>query len=230
MTRIVRAGLAVVVTLFLASCATRPAARPATAEESAKLLAAWGDYRRAALARGPMELFYDAEVSRSIVAMSGTLAVRDDPGKTLALRVAGPLGLPVARADWDGAETKIVLSGSHPREKTIAGDADLSRELGFPVTAAELSMLLYGLPDAGAPEKTELAGSRARFSWKGGALRCDFDPSSGRVETIVSRGERDSVEVRFLEWNAGMPSRIRIRTSRGGAARLALRSADASAG
>ncbi len=216
--------------LLVQSCATRPPARPATAEESGKLLAAWGDYRRAALSRGPMELFYDAEVSRSVVTMSGTLAVRDDPGKTLALRVEGPLGLPVARADWNGQETKIVVSGSHKGERTIAGDADLSRELGFPVTAAELSLLLYGLPDSGSPEKTELAGTRAWFSWKGGALRCDFDPSSGRVGTVISRGERDSVEVRFLDWSAGLPSRIQIKTSRGGGALLALRSADAGSG
>lgn len=220
----------VLTVLFLASCATRPPTRPATAAESGKLLAAWDDYRRAALARGPMELFYDAEVSRSVITMSGTLAVRDDPGKTLALRVEGPLGLPVARADWDGQETKIVVSGSHKKERTIAGDADLSRELGFPVTAAELSLLLYGLPDSGSPEKTELAGTRAWLSWKGGALRCDFDPLTGRVGTVVSRGERDSVEVRFLDWSSGLPSRIQIKTSRGGGARLALRSADAVSG
>jgi hypothetical protein len=222
--KIAFAGLTV---LFLASCATRPPARPATSEEAAKLLTAWADYRRAALARGPTELFYDAEVSRSVVTMSGTLAVRDDPGKTLALRVQGPLGLPVARADWNGEETKVVVSGSRKGERTIAGDADLGRELGFPVTAAELSLLLYGLPDSGSPEKTELAGTRAWFSWKGGALRCDFDPSTGRVGTVVSRGERDSVEVRFLDWSAGLPSRIQIKTSRGGSARLVLRSAEA---
>jgi hypothetical protein len=174
-----------------------------------------------------MELFYDAEVSRSVVTMSGTLAVRDDPGKTLALRVEGPLGLPIARADWDGEETKVVVTGSRRGERTIAGDGDLSRELGVPVTANELSLLLFGLPDRAAPESTELAGERAWFSWKGGALRCDFDLSSNRVGTVVSRGERDSVEVRFLEWNAGLPSKIRIKTSRGGGAKLALRSADA---
>lgn len=230
MTRPVRAGLAVVAILFLASCATQPAARPATAQESAKLLETWSEYRRMALSRGPMELFYDAEVSRHVVAISGTLAVRDDPGKTLALRVEGPLGLPLARADWNGEETKVFVSGSRKGEQTITGDADLSRELGVPVTAAELSLLLFGLPDGASPETTELAGQRAWFSWKGGMLRCDFDLSSNRVGTVISRGDRDSVEIRFLDWSAGLPSRIRIKTSRGGGASLALRSADPSSG
>ena len=98
------------------------------------------------------------------------------------------------------------------------------------MTAAGLSLLLYGLPDGGAPESTELAGERAWFSWRGGAVRCDFDAASSRVGTVISRGERGSVEVRFLEWSGGMPSRIQIRSSRGGSARLALRSDSGPAG
>lgn len=173
-------------------------------------------------------MFYDAQVSRSVVTMSGTLAVRDDPGKSLALRVEGPLGLPVARADWDGEVTKVFVSGSHRGEQTIAGDADLGRELGVPVSAAGLSLLLFGLPDRASPESTEIEGERAWFSWNGGAIRCDFDVSSNRAATVVARGDRGSVEVRFLEWGPALPSRIRIRASRGGSAELRLRSADPS--
>ena len=226
MTDLVRASLVAAAFLLLASCATRPSTRPATAQESENLLRAWGEYRRSALERGPMELFYDARVSRSVVSMSGTLAVRDDPGRSLVLRVEGPFGAPLARADWDGKETRVFVAGPRGKERTIAGDEDLSRELGFPVTAAGLSLLLYGLPDGEAPESTELAGERAWFSWKGGAVRCDFDAASNRVGTVISRGDRDSVEVRFLEWSGGMPSRIRMRSSRGGSARLALRPGD----
>jgi hypothetical protein len=227
--RLGEAAAAILIFLGLESCATRTTFRPATTEETSRLLDAWGLYRQAALAKGPMELFYDAQVSRSVLSMSGTLAVRDDPGRTLALRVEGPLGLPLARADWNGVETRIFVAGSHSKDRTLPAGEDLSRELGVPVTPAQLSLLLYGLPDGAAPETAEFAGSRAWFSWQGGALRCDFDPAAGRVETIVSRGARDSVEVRFLEWSSGFPSRIRIKTSRGGGADLTLRSADPSA-
>jgi hypothetical protein len=177
-----------------------------------------------------MELFYDAQVSRSVVTMSGTLAARDDPGKALALRVEGPLGLAVARADWNGQETKVLVVSSRKGEQTLAAGEDLSRALGVPVTPQQLSLVLFGLPDGAAPEGTELVGERARFSWQGGALRCEFDSSSNRVASIESRGARNSVEVRFLEWSAGLPSRIRIKTSQGAGAELVLRSAGASAG
>jgi hypothetical protein len=126
--------------------------------------------------------------------------------------------------------TKVVVAGSRQGVQTLPGGADLSRELGVPVTPMQLSLLLFGLPDGAEPESTELEGARARFSWQGGALRCEFESSTGRVETIESRGSRDSVEVRFLDWSAGIPSRIRIKTSRGADAELTLRSADPSAG
>ena len=213
----------------LSACAVRPAFRPASAGESSRLFEAWSAYREAALSRGPMEMFYDAHVSRSLMTMSGTLSVRDDPGKSLALRVDGPLGLPVARADWNGQDTRILVNGSRKGEQTLPAGADLSRELGVPVTPQQLSLLLFGLPEGTAPETAEIFGETARFSWQGGALRCEFDPSARRVATIESRGEQDSVEVRFLEWTAGLPSRIRIKTSRGTGAELILRSADAPA-
>ncbi len=176
-----------------------------------------------------MELFYDAQVSRSVMTMSGTLAVRDDPGKALAQRVEGPLGLPIARADWSGGETKVFVAGSRRGEQTLATGADLSRELGVPVTPLQLSLLLFGLPDGGPPEGARVFGERARLSWQGGALECEFDSSSSRVASIESRGERNSVEVRFLDWSSGLPSRIRIKTSQGTGAELTLRSADPSA-
>jgi hypothetical protein len=224
------AAAAILIVSVFDSCATRPALRPATAEESVRLLEAWELYRQAAVARGPMELFYEAQVSKRFLAVSGSLAVRDDPGRTLALRVEGPLGLPVARADWDGEETKVFVAGSRAGERTLSGDEDLSRALGIPVTAAQLSWLLYGLPDGTAPESAELAGERAWFSWYGGSLRCDFDPSSRRVGTVLCRGARDSIEVRYLDWQSNLPSRIRIKASRGGGADLTLRSAGPSAG
>ena len=216
----------ILIILGFEACATRPRSRPATLEETSRLLQAWGLYRQGALSHGAMEMFYDAQVSKNVLTMSGTLAVRDDPGKTLALRVVGPLGLPVAQADWNGQETKVSVNGSRRGERTLSGDADLSRELGVPVTPMQLSLLLFGLPESASPESTELAGERAWFLWQGGALRCEFDPSAGRVETILNRGSRDWVEIRFLDWSSGLPSRIRIKTSRGTGAELTLRSAD----
>jgi hypothetical protein len=177
-----------------------------------------------------MELFYDAEVSRSVVTATGTLAVRDVPGKALSIRVEGPLGTTLASADWSGDETRIFVAGRRGGERSIPAGSDLSRELGVPVTPIQLSWLLYGLPDPDAPEATRVGGEHAWFSWNNDALRCDFDPSTRRVGMVVSRGNGASVEVHFLGWEAGLPSRIRITTSRGGGAELTLRSAEAGTG
>src|SRR5450756_2128233 len=69
------AAAAILIVSVFDACATRLALRPATAEESVRLLEAWELYRQAAVARGPMELFYEAQVSNRFLAVSGSLAV-----------------------------------------------------------------------------------------------------------------------------------------------------------
>lgn len=215
--------------LFLfGACATRPAAyAPATATESASVLERWDRYRTGALPREAAELYYGAQVSRRGLSISGTLAVRDDPGRSLTLLVEGPLGVPIARAEWDGRSTRI---RRYARGKDTESDGDsmeLGESLGIPLSARSLSYLFFGLPEESPPESLEVAGGSARLLWQGGDVACEFDAAGGRARRVFVRGEKKSVEVAYLDWSGALPSRIRVRVSSGGTAELTLRPAEA---
>jgi len=204
-----------------AGCATRLSRRPATAAETAAIVARWETFRQAVLARPAAELFYDARARRSIFSTSGVAAVRDDPGRSLTVVLEGPAGLALARASWDGARTVVRRAGDPRDDREFEGDAPLT-PLGIPLSAPSLSLLLFGLPDASPPESVELAGATPWLSWRGGALSCELDPS-GRARRVMSLDGRRRVEIRFPEWSGGIPSRIRIDAAHGGRADLALR-------
>ena len=215
-------GLAVTaaaLALLASGCAGRAGHRPATAAEAAAILSRWDGFRESVLARAPSELFYDATARRSVFAMSGVAAVRVVPGRSLAIVVEGPAGLPIARADWDGARTTVRREGK--REQTLEGDAVLS-DLGIPLPASSLSLLLFGLPDAASPDRVEIGAPGARLSWRAGSVACEIDPA-GRPLRVLARDASRKVEIDFREWVDGVPSRIGISVSTGGTASLALR-------
>lgn len=199
--------------------------RLATPEQAAEILRRWDVYRDAVLARPPMELFYDATAHRSVFSESFVAAVRDQPGRSLSIVLEGPLGLPLARARWEGGETVIERPGKSPLEKTVQNGAALS-DFGIPLSAQSLSLLLFGLPETARPERVELAGGNARFSWNDGALSCEFDLDGGRARRVFSRDAKRQVEIRYLEWRDGIPSHIRIDVSTGGSAELVLTSGE----
>jgi hypothetical protein len=210
--------------LFGACAARRPAYAPATAPQAASVLETWARYRAGSLPAAPAELFYDAEVSRRGLSISGTVAVRDDPGKSLSLLVEGPLGLPVARAVWDGSTTRVTRYSSGGKEKRSAGDSpELGESLGIPLSARSLSYLFFGLPEEAPPDTLQVAGSDARLVWLGGDMACEFDVRGGRARRVLVRGPRKTVEVAYLDWSGSLPSRIRVRVSSGGTAELTLR-------
>ena len=169
------------------------------------------------------ELAYDAEVSRKLLSFSGSVSAMNLPGQSLLLRVDGFFGLPVASAEWNGSETRIRVTGKGS-ERRVAAGGDLTDVLGVPLSAEQVSLMLFGLPERSDPESLEIRGSRVWPSWRGGSLKCEFDAGEGRPAAIFSRGERKSVEIRYLEWAGGIPSHIRIRSD-SGSADLTLRSA-----
>lgn len=205
----------------LASACAGRARRPATAAETEAVLSRWSAYRESVLSRPAAELWYDARVRRSVYGTSGVAAVRDAPGRSFEVVIEGPAGVALARATWDGARTTVVREG---RSRTFDGDAALS-EVGVPLSARSLSLLLFGLPDASPPEAVEIGSSGPWLSWRGGALTCALD-SSGRAIRVLARDDERSVEVRFADWENGIPSRVRIAGSPGGTAELALRRGD----
>ena len=214
--------------LFLfGACATRPASyAPATATQSASVLEKWDRYRADALPREAAELYYGAQVSRRGFSISGTVAVRDDPGRSLTLLVEGPLGLPIARAEWDGQSTRI-RRYARGKETDSGGDSlELGESLGIPLTARSLSYLFFGVPDDAPPESLEVAGASARLLWQGGVVACEFDAAGGRAKRVLVKGAEKSVEVAYLDWSGAVPSRIRVRVSPGGTAELTLQPAE----
>jgi hypothetical protein len=222
-----RAALLLASIAVATGCATRPPKRTfATPEQSAEFLRRWEVYRSSALARPSSELFYDAHARRSVFSETFAAAVQDDPGRSLSVVVEGPLGLPLARARWNGGETVIERPGKSPAEKRIPMGAPLS-DFGIPLSAQSLSLLLYGLPEITPPEKVERAGANAWFSWNDDRLSCEFDLEAGRAKRVVSRDAKRGVEIRFLAWRGGIPSHIRIDVSTGGSADLVLKSAEA---
>src|SRR5262249_31641160 len=154
-------------------------------------------------------LVYDAEVSRKLLTFSGSLEAINSPGRKLVLRLEGFFGLPVARAEWDGTQTTIRVGGRE-RERRLDAGGDLSEVLGVPLSAEQISLMLFGLPDRADPEKIEIRGSRAWPSWRGGSVLCEFDTASGRPTAIYARSDQRKVEIRYLDWTDGIPSRIRI--------------------
>jgi len=203
----------------LVSCATgiprRTAAPPARAAEIALR---WEAFRSSVLARPAAELFYEARFRRSILSGTFLAAVRDEPGRTLSVVVEGPLGAVVARARWDGKTTVIERAG-----RDAGGDLPTLADLGVPIPARSLSLLLFGLPDEGPPEAFSLAGGAPWVSWRGGALACEFDDSGMTVRRILFREGGPPLDIRYSGWDAGIPSRIAIRISGGGRADLIAR-------
>lgn len=208
--------------ILLTACATPGRFVPVPALEAAQLLKKWGAFQRRALAGGKQELFYRAEASRHGLGLSGTLSVLDDPGKLLLLRVEGPLGIPLARADWDGRNTTVeTFSGKH-RVRKEADNASFGRAFGIPLSARSLSLLFLGVPESLPPESLLSNGGETRYLWSGGALSCDFDNARGLPLRVVSRGQGNEVEVRYLDWSGPLPSRIRLDVASGGSAELDL--------
>jgi hypothetical protein len=214
------AALAALVTA-LVSCSTGiPRREPASASRAAEIGRRWADFRAAVLGRPTVELFYEARIRRSVLSGTFVAAVRDEPGRSLAVVVEGPLGVPVARARWDGQTTVIEREGRSVRDS--GGSATLA-ELGLPLSPRSLSLLLFGLPDTGPPETTELAGDGAWLTWRGGALACAFSDARGTVGRVLVRETDRKIDIRYAEWNAGLPSRIAIAVSGGGRAELVAR-------
>ncbi len=192
------------------------------------MLEKWDRYRSGALPGGPAELYYGAEVSRHGFSIAGTLAVRDDPGKSLTLLVEGPLGLPIARAEWDGQTTRVRRYAGG-KSKEVSGSADVGESLGIPLSARSLSYLFFGVPEESAPDSLEVAGSNARLLWQGGSVACEFDAAGGRARRVLMQSPERTVEVAYLDWSGATPSRIRVHVSSGGTAELTLLPAEASA-
>jgi hypothetical protein len=202
----------------LASACAGRARRPATAAETEAVLSRWNAYRESVLARPAAELWYDVRVRRSVYRVSGVAAVHAAPGRTFEVVVEGPAGVALARASWDGSRTTVMREG---RLRTFDGDEALS-EVGVPLSARALSLLLFGLPDASPPQAVEIGAPHAWLSWRGGALTCELD-SSGRATRVLARDGERTVEVRFDAWESGIPSRVRVAASPGGTADLTLR-------
>jgi hypothetical protein len=212
-----------------AGCATGPRSFvPASSEEARRVLARWDEFRRGALSPGAMELFYDARISRHGLSIRGELAVRDDPGRQLRLRVSGPMGAPVARADWDGTRAVAVIYDQKRGDRTVRSDGpEFGEVFGIPLSARELSLAFFGLPEEEAPGGLAVSRDRARLLWRGGDLFCDFDLGRGSPDRIVARSPGRRVEIRYLSWNGSLPSGIRADASPGGRAELSLRTAAA---
>ena len=217
----------------LLSCATGiPRRRAATAPEAAAIVRRWESCRDAILGRPPLERFYDARARRSVFSGTFVAAVRDDPGRSLSVVVEGPLGVPIARARWDGERTVVERSGIPAKRFSDAappgGDAPLA-DIGVPLSARTLSLLLVGLPDTARPDVVELTGDAAWLTFGGSGLACEFDAAQGRVRRVVSLARGRRVEVRYGAWDGGVPSRVAIRVSGGGSAELVARPGDSGA-
>ena len=204
----------------LVSCATgiprRTAAPPARAAEIALR---WKAFRSSVLARQAVELYYDARLRRGLLSGTFVAAVRDEPGRALAVVIEGPLGAAVARAKWDGRTTVIERAG----HAAAGGDSPTLADLGVPISARPLSLLLFGLPDETPPDAVELAGGAAWLSWRDGALACEFDDAGLTVRRVLSREGPTPIDIRYSGWDGGIPSRISIRISGGGRADLVAR-------
>jgi hypothetical protein len=216
-----RAAALAAILWTLVSCATGvPRRKPATAARAAEIGRRWEVFREAVLARPAEELFYEARIRRSVLSGTFVAAVRDDPGRSLAVVVEGPLGAPVARARWDGQTTRIEREGRAARD---SGGSSTLAELGLPLSARALSLLLFGLPDTAPPETIELAGDAAWLTWRGGAVACAFADARGTVERVLFREADRQVDIRYAEWNAGVPTRIAMAVSGGGRAELVVK-------
>jgi hypothetical protein len=167
-----------------------------------------------------VEIFYEARIRRSVLSGSFVAAVRCEPGRSLAVVVEGPLGAPVARARWDGRTTVVEREGRPIRDSD--GSLTLA-DLGLPLSARSLSLLLFGLPDTLPPETTELAGDGAWLTWSGGAVACAFSDAGGTVGRVVVRETDRQIDIRYAEWKEGLPSRIAIAVSGGGRAELVVK-------
>lgn len=212
------AGLAALVAA-LVSCATGiPRTTAAPAARAAEIALRWETFRSSVLARPAAELFYEARLRRNVLSGTFIAAVRDEPGRTLSVVVEGPLGAAVARARWDGKTTVIERAGH-----AAAGDPPTLADLGVPISARSLSLLLFGLPDENPPDSVELAGDAAWLSWRGGSLACEFDDAGMTVRRVLSREGGAPLDIRYSNWDGGAPSRITIRISGGGRADLVAR-------
>lgn len=208
---------------FFGACATRPLRRvPATPAQAAGILPRWQVFRDAAVARPPVELFYDVRATRSVFSESFVAAVRDDPGRSLFVVVEGPLGVALARATWDGSKTVVERLDRPAKARAGEGDGSLST-FGIPLSARALSLLLFGVPEISPPERVELQDGHAWLSWEGGGLACEFDPAAALPLGVVVGEGRRRVTARFLGWRQGIPSRITLVMSGGGRAELVLR-------
>ena len=217
------AAFAALLSTFI-SCATGiPRRHPATADRAAEIGRRWEIFRKGVLDRSAAELFYEARIRRSVLSGTFVAAVRDDPGRSFTVVVEGPLGAPVARARWDGKTTVVEREGRPVRD---SGASSTLAELGLPLSARSLSLLLFGLPDTAPPETTELAGDGAWLTWRGGAIACAFADARGTVERVVIRESDREVDIRYADWNAGIPSRITLAVSGGGRAELVAKPAE----
>jgi len=183
----------------------------------------WESCRADVLARPPLERFYDARARRSVLSGTFVAAVRDDPGRSLSVVVEGPLGVPVARANWDGERTVVERSGG--AAERFSDEAPLA-DIGVPLSARVLSLLLVGLPDTARPDAIELTGDAAWLTFRGSAIACEFDPAQGRVRRVLSLAHGRRVEIRYGGWEGGVPSRVAIKVSGGGSADLVAKAGD----
>jgi hypothetical protein len=206
--------LALVLAALLSfACASGPTFTPATGDQIRVLSEEWGRYREGVLRRETSELFYDARVLRNGFRTTATLAVRDDPGRSLSLRAEGPLGRPLVRADWDGA------AGAEPSGREAAR---FGESIGVPLSAKSLSLLLFGLPAESPPEQLGFWSGGARYSWEEGNLFCDFDLEARKAQRVVAKRGGRKVEINYLAWQGDLPSRIQVKVSLGGTIDLEL--------
>ena len=222
--RLLRCATAAAVAGTLLSCATgAPRRRAATEEQAAAILTRWEAGRADILGRPPLERYYDARLRRSVFSGSFVAAVRDDPGRSLSVVIEGPLGVPIARARWDGERTVVERSGRP--SKRFSDGAPLA-DIGVPLPARSLSLLLVGLPDTASPDVVELTGDAAWLTFRGSGLACEFDVGQGRVRRVLTLAEGRKIEILYRDWESGAPSKIAIRVSGGGRADLAARAGD----
>ena len=231
--RLLRWAIGAALAAPLLSCATGiPRRRAATAERTAAIVRRWESCRAEILGRPPLERFYDARARRSVFSGTFVAAVRDDPGRSLSVVVEGPLGVPIARARWDGERTTVERSGTPAKrfsDEASPGSEPPLADIGVPLSARALSLLLVGLPDTARPDVVELTGDAAWLTFRGSGLACEFDAEQGRVRRVLSLGRGRRVDVRYGAWEGGVPSRIAIRVSGRGSADLVARPGDSGA-
>lgn len=205
-----------------AGCSSPGRARIVTPDEARNVQNAWRNFRDRNLTPPNIRLLYDARLSRTGIALSGSLAVNDRPGRGFTAALSDEFGLRIFSASWDGEDLTFDESAASPG--AIADE--WRRRFRGAISPRSLSLLFVGVPDDAVPDAVAGVGGGFSLFWSGPGIRCDLDSESGLPKRAYFGRSGERVEVALAFESGDVPSSLVIEARGGSRVRLRLVSAE----